>query len=106
MYALLLKGHVVLYLDMEVCGFSYVPVLYGTHYKASQIFSEGDHSKGEIFVNYLCLKNFDQHYRKSSIKPPGGLYYFRPQEGGLIREGGLIERGGLFQIINFQENSH
>ena len=32
------------------------------------------------------------HYRKSFIKPPGGLFNFRPSRGGLIREGG----GGLF----------
>ena len=31
------------------------------------------------------------HYRKSSIKPPGGLIFFQ----SLLR-GDLIERGGLF----------
>ena len=35
-------------------------------------------------------------YRKSSIKPPGGLFNFGPSRGGLNREGGLLERGGLF----------
>ena len=35
-------------------------------------------------------------YRKSSIKPPGGLFNFGPSRGGLNREGGLLESGGLF----------
>ena len=35
---------------------------------------------------------------KSSIKPPGGLIYFKPiwgGGGGLNRDGGLLEWGGL-----------
>ena len=32
-------------------------------------------------------------YRKSSIKPPGGLFDFRHSRGGLIREGSLLEWG-------------
>ena len=42
------------------------------------------------------------HYRKSSIKPPGGLFTSSPFEGGggaggggLIETGGLFKRGGL-----------
>ena len=34
-------------------------------------------------------------YRKSSIKPPGGLIYFKPIWGG---EGCLIETRGLFNL--------
>ena len=33
-------------------------------------------------------------YRKSPIKPPGGLTYFKPIWGG----GWLIETGGLFNL--------
>ena len=46
------------------------------------------------------------YYRKSSIKPSGGLFNFRLYERGLIREGGLIEGGGggLFKIICFLRN--
>ena len=32
-------------------------------------------------------------YRKSSIKPPRGLFISNPFEGGLIEMGGLFERG-------------
>ena len=35
----------------------------------------------------------EETYRKSSIKPPGGLFNFGPSRGGLNREGGLLERG-------------
>ena len=43
------------------------------------------------------------HYRKSSIKPPGGLFTSSPFEGGgggggLIENGGLFKRGGLFNL--------
>ena len=42
------------------------------------------------------------HYRKSSIKPPGGLFTSSPFEGGggggLIETGGLFKRGGLFNL--------
>ena len=38
------------------------------------------------------------NYRKSSIKPPGGLFISSPFEGGLIETGGLFERGGLFNL--------
>ena len=40
------------------------------------------------------------HYRKSSIKPPGGIIYFKPiwGGGGLIETGGLFKRGGLFNL--------
>ena len=44
------------------------------------------------------------NYRKSSIKPPGGLIYFKPiwrgGGGGLNRDGGLFQRrgGGLFNL--------
>ena len=34
-------------------------------------------------------------YRKSSIKPPGGLIFSNTFEGG----GGLIERGGLKERV-------
>ena len=34
-------------------------------------------------------------YRKSSIKPPGGLFNVGPSRGGLL-ERGLIREGGLF----------
>ena len=33
-------------------------------------------------------------YCKSSIKPPGGLFFSSTSEGGLNREGGIKERGG------------
>ena len=37
----------------------------------------------------------ERYYRKSSIKPPGGLIFFPSTfEGGLKREGG----GGLFNL--------
>ena len=36
-------------------------------------------------------------YRKSSIKPPEGLFISSPFEGG-GGEGGLIEAGGLFNL--------
>ena len=39
-------------------------------------------------------------YRKSSIKPPGGLFNVGRSRGGLNREGGLLERGGLFTKSN------
>ena len=38
-------------------------------------------------------KNSFYTYRKSSIKPLGGLIYFKP-----IRGGGLIETGGLVNL--------
>ena len=41
------------------------------------------------------------HYRKSSIKPPGGLFTSSPFEGGgggLIETGGSLKRGGLFNL--------
>ena len=31
------------------------------------------------------------HYRKSTIKPQGGLFNFGHSRGGLIREGGLFK---------------
>ena len=39
-------------------------------------------------------------YRKSSIKPPGGLIFFQAvlRGGGLIEREGLKERGGLFNL--------
>ena len=40
-------------------------------------------------------------YRKSSIKPPGGLIFFQALlrgAGGLIENGGLKERGGFFNL--------
>ena len=41
----------------------------------------------------MLLQSLLQHiYRKSSIKPPGGLFNFQPSRGGLIRE----EGEGLF----------
>ena len=37
-------------------------------------------------------------YRKSSIKPPGGLIFFQALlRGGLIEMGGLKEKGGSFK---------
>ena len=41
-----------------------------------------------------------QDYRKSSIKPPGGLIFSSTFEGGLNREGGegLKGEGGLFNL--------
>ena len=36
-------------------------------------------------------------FRKSSIKPPGGLFNFGPSRGRLNREGGLLERGAYSQ---------
>ena len=39
----------------------------------------------------------ERYYRKSSIKPLGGLTYFRPiSGGGLIETGGLFERGLIY----------
>ena len=42
-------------------------------------------------ADLFCPKN--GQYRKSSIRPLGGLIYFKP-----IWEGGLIETGGLFNL--------
>ena len=36
-----------------------------------------------------------QKYRKSSVKPPGGLFNFGPSRGGLI-ERGLVREGGAY----------
>ena len=50
--------------------------------------------------NKLNYKNKTKN-RKSSIKSPGGLIYFKPiwGGGGLNRDGGLIwEGGGLFNL--------
>ena len=40
-------------------------------------------------------------YRKSSIKPPGGAYFFQAllRGGRLIERGPLKERGGLFNLV-------
>ena len=44
-------------------------------------------------------------YRKSSIKPPGGLFNFGPSRGGLNREGGLFTKSsdkdifGSFSVL-------
>ena len=42
------------------------------------------------------------HYRKSSIKPPGGIIYFKPiwggGGGGLKEMGGFFKGGGLFNL--------
>ena len=47
----------------------------------------------------MHVRSFGSAYRKSSIKPPGGLIYFKPiWGGGLIETGGLFERGGLFKL--------
>ena len=52
-------------------------------------------------IHSVMKLNLLINYRNSSIKPPGGLFNFRPQE-----RGGLNREGGLFQILNFRENSH
>ena len=44
-------------------------------------------------VRFLALSVYD-NYRKSSIKPPGGLFILNPFEGGLNRDGDLFEWGG------------
>ena len=44
-------------------------------------------------VRFLALRVCDD-YRKSSIKPLGGLFFSNPSKGGLNRDGGLFERGG------------
>ena len=56
--------------------------------------------KSLIFLPCLSRQNSDFWYRKSSIKPPGGLIFFKPFWGGgdLIERGGLKERGGLFNL--------
>ena len=36
------------------------------------------------------LGRYLNEYRKSSIKPPGGLFFSSTFEGGLKREGGFI----------------
>ena len=38
----------------------------------------------------------EEDYRKSPMKPPGGLIFSSTFEGG--GGGGLIERGGLFNL--------
>ena len=44
----------------------------------------------------------ERYYLKSSIKPLGGLTFFRPiTGGGLIETGGLFERGDLFILPLF-----
>ena len=43
-------------------------------------------------------------YRKSSIKPLGGLFNFGPSRGGLIREGSLFTKSsdkGIFGSFQF-----
>ena len=48
--------------------------------------------------NKLNYKNKTKN-RKSSIKSPGGLIYFKPiWGGGLIETGDLFERGGAYLI--------
>ena len=48
------------------------------------------------------LRREERYYRKSSIRPLGGLTYFRPiSGGGLIETGGLFERGDLFILSLF-----
>ena len=57
----------------------------------------------KIFCAFsILLKPFDcvRYYRKSSIKPPG-IIYFKPiwgGGGGLIEAGGILEGGGLFNV--------
>ena len=41
---------------------------------------------------------FFQNYRKSSIKPPGGLFIWSPFEAGLNRNGGLIWDGSFCNL--------
>jgi len=49
-----------------------------------------------ILSGHRSLKNLQiVVYRKSSIKPPGGLFILSPFEGW---GGGLIETGGLFNL--------
>ena len=65
-----------------------------THFKSEQFW--------EIWVQsyqaWCCLL---ENYRKSSIKPPGGLIYFKPTlRVGLIETGGLFERRGA--LINLE----
>ena len=50
-------------------------------------------------VRFLALSVCD-NYRKSSIKPAGGLFILNPFEGGLNRDGGLFERGGGGGLFN------
>ena len=42
-----------------------------------------------VMVRFLALSVCD-NYRKSSIKPPGGLFISNPFESGLNRDGGLF----------------
>ena len=53
-------------------------------------------TRGKLFPKPSYSLSICHRYRKSSIKPPGGLFNFGPSRGGLNREGGLLERGGLF----------
>ena len=51
-----------------------------------------------LLDNFATSSGLKINYRKSSIKPPGGLIFFQALlrgGGGLNREGGLKERGGL-----------
>ena len=60
-------------------------------------------ARGRFAANQLATKTNNSKYpglyRKSSIKPPGELIYFKPIWGrGLNRDGGLFERGGFFSL--------
>ena len=44
--------------------------------------------KGTLILNIT-------RYRKSSIKPPGGLFILLSPRGGLKRKGGLLEKGAF-----------
>ena len=64
------------------------------HRKSSD--SVSFHVVEQAFTNSFGLKQPKTQtlYRKSSIKPPGGLFISSPFEAG---GGGLIEKGGLFK---------
>ena len=56
--------------------------------------------QSNFLISTLCKLDNYFIYRKSSIKPPGGLIFSSTFEGGLNREGGggLKEMGGLFNL--------
>ena len=59
-------------------------------------------SQAYVYVFQLVVKShmvLPLSYRKSSIKPPGGLIFLSTFEGGrIIERGGLKERGGAYLI--------
>ena len=75
----------------ETCQKTVSKAFYLPRYQIKQLGSKLSSER----LPYKLLKMLE--YRKSSIKPPGGLFNFGPSRGGFNREGGFLERGAYSQ---------